>query len=197
MPMENIGPRQFSGSQSSNLAQGDYADAVRLRFHGKGHSLFGIFVVNTLLTLLTLGVYYFWGRAKIRRYMHGQTALHDSRFSNTTKGGELCVGWVKAVLLIVTITVLTEGPSFFWENMTHEWVTAIAFYGLFIFLFLPMAIVGSWRFSAQPHSLAGHSVVLSGQRENIFQTLLCRGVENPVHPGVLLSLFSKRKCADS
>lgn len=169
-------------SQSPNpLAQEGDAKAMRLRFHGKGHSLFGIFVVNTLLTLLTLGVYYFWGRAKIRRYMHGQTALHDSRFSNTTKGGELCVGWVKAVLLIVTITVLAEVPSFFWENMTHEWITLIAFYGLFIFVFLPMAIVGSWRFRLSRTSWRGIRLSFRGRAKTFFKLY---------YVGVLKTLFT-------
>ena len=73
---------------------------LRLRFHGNGSSLFGIFVINVLFTLLTLGVYYFWGKAKIRRYMHSQTEFHNSRFSNHTTGGELCIGWIKAIILI-------------------------------------------------------------------------------------------------
>ena len=88
---------------------------LRLRFHGNGSSLFGIFVINVLFTLLTLGVYYFWGKAKIRRYMHSQTELHNSRFSNHTTGGELCIGWIKAIILIVTIVLISEIPSFFWK----------------------------------------------------------------------------------
>ena len=161
---------QAVASQSPNaLAREDFPNALRLRFHGKGRSLFGVFVVNTLLTLLTFGVYYFWGRAKIRRYMHSQTALHDSRFSNTTTGGELCVGWIKAVLLIVTITVLSEVPSFFWENTTHEWITLIAFYGLLLFLFLPMALVGSWRFRLSRTSWRGIRLSFRGDVKKFFK----------------------------
>ena len=37
---------------------------LRLRFHGNGSSLFGIFVINVLLTLLTLGILLFLGQGK-------------------------------------------------------------------------------------------------------------------------------------
>ena len=36
-----------------------------LSFHGDGGALFGIYIVNLLLSVLTLGVYYFWGKVKV------------------------------------------------------------------------------------------------------------------------------------
>ena len=50
-----------------------YAQALprsrtRLLFHGTGGSLFGIHVVNVLLTLVTFGVYYFWAKTRVRVY---------------------------------------------------------------------------------------------------------------------------------
>ena len=142
---------------------------LRLRFHGNGSSLFGIFVINVLLTLLTLGVYYFWGKAKIRRYMHSQTELHNSRFSNHTTGGELCVGWIKAIILIATIVLISEIPSFFWEDMTHEWITTLAFYGLLLFVFLPLAIVGSLRFRLSRTSYQGIRFSFRGNGKLFFK----------------------------
>lgn len=142
---------------------------LHLRFHGNGSSLFGIFVINVLLTLLTLGVYYFWGKAKIRRYMHSQTELHNSRFSNHTTGGELCIGWIKAIILIVTIVLISEIPSFFWEDMTHEWITLLAFYGLLLFVFLPLAIVGSLRFRLSRTSYRGIRFSFRGNSKTFFK----------------------------
>ncbi len=142
---------------------------LRLKFHGNGSSLFGIFVINVLLTLLTLGIYYFWGKAKIRRYMHSQTELHNSRFSNHTTGGELCIGWIKAIILILTIVLISEIPSFFWEDMTHEWITMLAFYGLLLFVFLPLAIVGSLRFRLSRTSYQGIRLSFRGNSKTFFK----------------------------
>jgi len=41
----------------------------RPSFHGSGTALLGIHVVNVLLILLTLGVYYFWAKTRVRRYL--------------------------------------------------------------------------------------------------------------------------------
>ena len=40
-----------------------------LQFHGSTGSLFAIQAVNVLFTLLTLGIYYFWGKARVRAYL--------------------------------------------------------------------------------------------------------------------------------
>ncbi|MGH7349983.1 MAG: DUF898 family protein, partial [Candidatus Rokuibacteriota bacterium] len=37
----------------------------RPSFHGTGGTLFGIHIVNTLLTLVTLGFYYFWAKTRL------------------------------------------------------------------------------------------------------------------------------------
>ena len=42
----------------------------RLVFHGVGGSLFGIHIVNILLSIVTLGSYYFWGKVRVRNYTY-------------------------------------------------------------------------------------------------------------------------------
>ena len=50
-------------------------------FHGTGGTLFGIHVVNTLLTLVTLGFYYFWAKTRLRRYLFSHTEIEGDRFA--------------------------------------------------------------------------------------------------------------------
>ncbi|MEQ9363374.1 MAG: DUF898 family protein, partial [Leptospirales bacterium] len=40
----------------------------RFSFRGTGGSLFGIYIVNMILTAVTLGIYSFWARVKIQKY---------------------------------------------------------------------------------------------------------------------------------
>ena len=69
----------------------------RFAFHGEGGSLFGIHIVNVLLTLLTLGIYYFWGKVKVRRYLYSQAEFDGDRFAFHGTGKELFFGWLKIV----------------------------------------------------------------------------------------------------
>ncbi|MEE8224479.1 MAG: DUF898 family protein, partial [candidate division NC10 bacterium] len=52
-----------------------------LFFHGTGGSLFGIHIVNMFLTVITLGIYYFWGKTKVRNYLWSQTDFAGDRFA--------------------------------------------------------------------------------------------------------------------
>ena len=58
-------------------------------FHGAGGTLFGIHLVNTLFTLLTLGFYYYWGKVRVRTYLFGQTEFAGDRFSYHGNAREL------------------------------------------------------------------------------------------------------------
>jgi uncharacterized membrane protein YjgN (DUF898 family) len=75
------------------------AEVRRIRFHGTGSTLFGIYVVNLFLTLLTLGIYSFWGRVKVRRYLLSETEFEGDRFAYHGTGRELLMGWLKALLV--------------------------------------------------------------------------------------------------
>jgi len=49
----------FAGPQTAIQADGDHAHTHTTVFHGTGGSLFGIHLVKTLLTVVTLGLYYY------------------------------------------------------------------------------------------------------------------------------------------
>ncbi|HYP18040.1 MAG TPA: DUF898 family protein, partial [Opitutus sp.] len=44
-------------------------------FHGSVREYFRIWIVNTLLTILTLGVFSAWAKVRKRRYLRGNTEL--------------------------------------------------------------------------------------------------------------------------
>jgi uncharacterized membrane protein YjgN (DUF898 family) len=79
----------------------------RLIHHGKGSELFLIFIVNTLLKILTLGVYHFWGKTRVRRYVWSQTSFDGERFEYSGTGRELFVGFAFAVAIIALIVAWT------------------------------------------------------------------------------------------
>src|SRR5438552_6971607 len=72
-----------------------------LSFHGHAGTLFGIQIVNMLRALLTLGGYYFWGKARVRSYVFGQTALEGDRFAYHGTGGELARGFARAMAFFI------------------------------------------------------------------------------------------------
>jgi uncharacterized membrane protein YjgN (DUF898 family) len=84
---------------------------ARLQYHGTGGSLFGLVLVNALLTIVTLGFYSFWAKNKVREFHFSHTELDGDRFAYHGTGGELLTGALKATgilfLLVIVVAVLT------------------------------------------------------------------------------------------
>jgi uncharacterized membrane protein YjgN (DUF898 family) len=75
------------------------APSRRFTFHGDVRTLFQIQMVNMLLVMLTLGVYSFWARVRVRRYLLSETELDGDRFQYHGTGRELFLGALKAALV--------------------------------------------------------------------------------------------------
>ena len=79
---------------------------ARLRHHGEVYDLFGIHMVNMALTIVTIGVYRFWAKTRIRRFLWSQTSFLGDRFEYTGTGKELLLGFaIVMVFLIISLGV--------------------------------------------------------------------------------------------
>jgi len=52
-------------------------------FHGRAGEFFRIWIVNVVLTVLTLGIYAAWAKVRTRRYFYGNTLLDGKPFDFT------------------------------------------------------------------------------------------------------------------
>ncbi len=112
----------------------------KLSFNGKGLSLLRLYVVSNLLALLTFGIYHFWGKAKIRRYLFSSTELMGERFSFTGSGKELFIGWLKAAAIMALLLGVPNALSSFVHPAFALLVIPV------MFLLFPAVLVGSWRY---------------------------------------------------
>ena len=88
------------------------------RYHGTGGSLFGLVLVNGLLTVLTLGIYSFWAKNKVREFHYSHTEMDGDRFAYHGTGGELFSGALKASGILIVLglvfgilSALLGGPN--------------------------------------------------------------------------------------
>lgn len=118
----------------------------RLFFRGSGGSLFGIQLINMLLILCTLGIYLFWAKVRVRRYLWSQTEFEGDRFAYHGTAGELLIGSLKAAVVFgLPFFALRFLPEFLEATVPVKIVcTALAY--LVIGIFIPFAIVGTRRY---------------------------------------------------
>jgi uncharacterized membrane protein YjgN (DUF898 family) len=79
--------------------------APRLRHHGRGGELFVIFLVNVLLKTVTLGIYHFWAKTRVRRYLWTQTSFDGDHLEYTGTGKELFFGFLKVLALVALLGI--------------------------------------------------------------------------------------------
>src|SRR4051794_32808959 len=66
-----------------------------IEFMGDGATLFGMHLLYLAMTAVTLGIYHFWSKVKVRQYVYSMTRFEGDRFAYHGLGQELLVGWLK------------------------------------------------------------------------------------------------------
>lgn len=81
------------------------AGGKALQFDGRWTELLPIVLVNLLLTIITIGIFRFWARTRVRRYLWSRARLYGEPLEYTGTGLELFVGFV--VVFFVVLLPLT------------------------------------------------------------------------------------------
>ena len=74
-------------------------------FHGRTEEYFRIWIVNSLLTLLTVGIFFAWAKVRKRRYLRGSTELLGHRFDYRANPVRLLIGHIVVLLLFLGYSV--------------------------------------------------------------------------------------------
>lgn len=109
---------------------------VTFTFTGNAREYFGIWVVNTLLKILTLGLYSPWAKVRKRKYFYGNTHLDDANFDYLADPIVLLKGWLIGMAFFVA-----------YSASSHYSPTVSMIIGLLIFFLVPWVIVRSKLFS--------------------------------------------------
>ncbi len=135
----------------------------RLSLHANGGELFGIYIVNLFLTILTLGVYYFWAKTKVRRYLLSQVEFDGDRFEWHGTGKELLIGWLKAFFLFfLPLFLIIAGLSFLLDDHPAGALLGFLIYPIILVL-IPVATVGSRRYRLSRTSWRGIRLSFRGR----------------------------------
>jgi uncharacterized membrane protein YjgN (DUF898 family) len=81
-------------------------------YEGRAGEVAGIAVANGLLGLVTLGIYRFWGKTRLRRYLWGRVGFDGDAFEYTGTGMELFVGFLVAIAVLIPLGILGSVVEF-------------------------------------------------------------------------------------
>ena len=91
----------------------DEFDPMAGRYTGTAGGLFGLVMHTSLLTLLTFGLYRFWAKTRVRRYIWSATAPGGDPFEYTGTGLEKFFGFLFAIVILAVVLGLFQLGLFY------------------------------------------------------------------------------------
>lgn len=118
--------------------------STAFRFEQDNGKLFLLYLKTMFLSVVTLGIYFFWGRVAITKYLYGHTSFGGRPFDYHATGKEMFIGFLKGmgivagfglvIVVIIRIAPLLLAP-----------VYMLSIIG-FVFFLTPFILIGKWRF---------------------------------------------------
>jgi uncharacterized membrane protein YjgN (DUF898 family) len=174
-PSAGAGP---PASATAGAAERTVARAFR--FDGLAGELFVIYVKNVVFTLLTLGIYRFWAKVALRRYLYQHTSFYGSRFDYHATGKERFLGFLKGLLFLspligtlVLVYFLITG-----QGVDEEAALTLTFYLFLLVMFFlrPLILVGSNRYHLSRTSWSGMRFRFDGRASEAYGIYIVDGV---------------------
>ncbi len=129
------------------LPQASAGEPVALTWVGNPWDLTGLSFINFMLSIVTLGIYSFWGKTEVRRKIWSSVRLQGEPFAYTGTGGELFLGFLFAfgvvfmpILALTFAAVFILGPESPFVDLINIPIYVI------IFLFMGVAIYRARRY---------------------------------------------------
>lgn len=100
-------PRSNASAQAAPL-ESAAIDTHPLEFSGRGGEYFRVWIVNVLLSIVTLGLYTPWARRRTVQYFYGHTLVADSPLEFTAPQRKMVTGFVLLVLLTLAYNIAVD-----------------------------------------------------------------------------------------
>jgi uncharacterized membrane protein YjgN (DUF898 family) len=133
---------------------------LRFQFTGTGAEYFRIWVVNLLLTILTLGVYSAWAKVRRLQYFYRNTRVDNATFDYHGKPMAILKGRLLALFLVVAYKVAYE-----------LWLPAAAAVGALLVALVPWLLARSFRFKMVNSSYRGLRFGFAGSALDAYKML--------------------------
>jgi len=143
-------------------------------FFGTGSEYFKIWIVNLILSIITLGIYSAWAKVRRKQYLYGNTSLNGSSFEYLADP----VNILKGRIIVAVFFGIYSGVSQFFP-------IAGAALSLLLMLILPWLVVRSLAFNARNSAYKNIRFGFNGTVTEAFKVYLFFPILVPVTLGLL------------
>ena len=124
-----------SGNQDVNVHR------IPFKFTGQGFEYFKIWIVNILLSIVTIGIYSAWAKVRNKQYFYGNTSIESASFEYTAQPLKILKGRIIVVGFYIAYSFAAKISPALGSIL-----------GLLLFFLIPWVVVKSLKFNARHSS---------------------------------------------
>ncbi len=129
----------------------------QFEFRGKAGEWFGIWIVNLLLSIITIGIYSAWAKVRTKKYFYNHTFVQGRNFDYHATGGQILIGRLIFIGGYAAFTVILQlAPA----------VGVVLALGLLVLI--PWLIIKSMQFNARVSSFSNVRFNFTGKMGRAF-----------------------------
>ncbi len=151
-------------------------------FTGTGGEFFRIWIVNLLLSIITLGIYSAWAKVRTNRYFHGNTRLDGNSFEYLADPLKILKGRLIAFALLLVYSM---------ADFVSPFLSPVL--GLLFFLALPWIIVRSLSFRNHNTAWRGVRFGFDGSVASAAKVFVLWPLAGMLSLGLLIPLSMQRQ----
>lgn len=132
----------------TGVSMGAAAPQPLFIFLGRLGTMFRIHIENLILTIVTLGIYRFWAKTRMRKYLWNHVEVAGDPLEYTGTGKELFLGFALVFAVILLPVFILPAVVLPFIDVDIAWLHALVQAAQFvvIFLLLPVAIYRARRY---------------------------------------------------
>jgi len=151
-------------------------------FTGNGAEYFRIWIVNLLLSVVTLGIYSAWAKVRRLRYFYGHTSVDGQAFGYHASPIAILKGRLIAYAVVILLAVLSEFAPL---------AASVVYFPLV--MVTPIIVVRAFRFRAANSSYRGIRFAFDGLESEAYRVFLLLPLLVPFTLGLAYPLVTKRQ----
>lgn len=156
------------------------SQVTRGEFRGQAGEYFGIWIVNILLTIVTLGIYSAWAKVRRNRYFYGNSFVDNHSFDYHARGLQILIG--RAIVFVFFVAVQVVSVFYPLAGIVVPFVVLLA---------LPWLLSRGLRFSARVTSYRNIRFDFKGTPWGAFVSVILGGLVAFFSLGFLAPLASR------
>lgn len=156
--------------------------SIGFEFRGSGSEYFRIWIVNLLLTIVTVGIYSAWAKVRRLRYFHGSTSLDGHAFDYHAEPKAILIG---RLITVGGYTLFVLAGKI--NPLLNVIVVPLLLFGL------PWVIMRSRRFHLRMTSWRGLRFGFHGDYKGAFKAYILWWLAAIFTAGILLPVFLQRR----